>query len=212
MAKKILIGVAGIILLLLIVIATRPATYHVERSVTIAAPASAVFPWVADLHKFGAWSPWAELDPEMKVAFEGPETGVGSIYRWDGNDQVGAGSLTVTAYVPNEKVAMDLIFLEPFASAAKSGLQVAADGEGATKVTWSLDGDNNFMGKAMSLVMDMDTMIGADYEKGLAKLGTVVKKSVSEVAAAPAAGAADLPTDGDAGAAKADEPAAAKQE
>lgn len=178
--NKVLIGLAAVFLIFIGAVLMQPAQYRVERSITIAAPPAAVYPWVADFKKFDQWSPWEKLDPAMKKTFSGPDTGVGSRYEWSGNDDVGTGSMTVTAAKEGESLTMDLEFVEPWQSKAETGFALAADGEG-TKVTWTMSGDNDFMGKAMGLFMDMEGMIGKDYDEGLSNL----KKKVES--ASPAA-------------------------
>lgn len=174
MAKKILLGLVAFVVVLLGVIAMQPSEYRVERSITIDAPAAEVFPWVADLRKFSQWSPWEKLDPDIEKTFEGPATGVGSVYKWSGNADVGKGSMTVTEFVADEKVTMSLEFVEPWQSKATTGLSLAPAGD-TTEVTWSMSGENDFMSKAVGLFMDMEEMIGKDYEEGLANLEKVVE-------------------------------------
>lgn len=178
--KKIGIGAAALVVVLLIVIATRPSTYHVERSATISAPPETVFAQVADFKKWDAWSPWSKLDPNMKTTFDGTQGTVGATYAWTGNDDVGEGKMTLTAVDPNKRVDIKLEFIKPFASTAQNGFKFEPAGKD-TKVTWFMDGTNDFMGKAMCLVMDMDQMIGKDFEKGLADM-----KKVAEAAPAQA--------------------------
>lgn len=172
--KKVLVVLLVVVVALLGFIATRPNRYHVERSVTIAAPNRTVFPKVNDLHQWQTWSPWEKLDPQMKRTYEGAEAGVGAGYHWVGNDKVGEGRMTITDSRPNEQVGIHLNFIKPFASSSVTTFTFIPGGPG-TKVTWTMDGDNNFMAKTMSLFMNMDKMIGGDFEKGLATL-----KSVSE--------------------------------
>jgi uncharacterized protein YndB with AHSA1/START domain len=179
--KKVGIGIAAFIGVLLIVVVTRPDTYHVERSTTISAPPSVVYAHVADFHKWDAWSPWAKLDPSMKVTYEGTQGTVGASYAWNGNDEVGSGKMTISAIEPNKRIAIDLQFLKPFESLAKNGFTFESTGKD-TKVVWSMDGNNDFMSKFMSLFMSMEKMIGNDFEKGLADM-----KKVVEAAPAPAA-------------------------
>ena len=179
--KKVGIGAAALIVVLLIVIVTRPDTYHVERSATISATPEVVYAQVSDFHKWNAWSPWDKLDPKMKTTFEGTQGTVGASYAWVGNDDVGEGKMTLTTVDPNKRIEINLQFIKPFESSAKNGFSFESAGK-ETKVTWFMDGTNNFMSKAMCLVMDMDKMIGKDFEKGLADL-----KKVAESAPAPAA-------------------------
>ncbi|HRI66721.1 MAG TPA: SRPBCC family protein [Polyangium sp.] len=181
MWKKIGIGAAALIVLLLIVVATRPDTYHVERSTTISATPEVVYGNVADFHKWEAWSPWEKLDPKMKKTYDGTQGSVGASYAWNGNDDVGEGKMTILSVEPNKRIDIDLHFIRPFEDNPKNGFVFDATGK-ETKVTWKMDGKNGFMGKVMSLFMDMDKMIGKDFEKGLADL-----KKVSETAPAPAA-------------------------
>src|SRR5687767_15081963 len=114
MLKKILIGLGAALALLLIVIALQPATFHVERSITIAAPPEAAFAQVNDFHAWGAWSPWEKLDPGMKRSYEGAPAGVGAKYAWIGNDEVGEGRMTIEKSMPGSLVAIKLEFLKPF--------------------------------------------------------------------------------------------------
>ena len=177
MLKKILIGLAAVLVLICIVAATRPNTYTVERSASIDAPPPVVHGIVVDFHRWDEWSPWAELDPKMTKTFSGPDKAVGSVYEWVGNDEVGAGKMTLTEVKAPEAIVMELKFLKPWESTSKVTLSTPAEGAG-TKITWRMDGNHNFASKVMCLFMDMDKMLGGDLEKGLARL-----KSVSEAAA-----------------------------
>jgi hypothetical protein len=173
MLKAIALGLLVLLLGFLGFVATRPASYHVERSASIAAPAEVVFSQLDDFRAWGAWSPWERLDPTMNKSFEGPARRVGSSYAWHGNDQVGKGKMTLTERTENRHVGIKLEFIEPFASAATTEFDVAASGPASSRVTWSMDGHSNFMGKLFGMFVDFDTMIGADYEKGLAALARV---------------------------------------
>jgi hypothetical protein len=111
----------------------------------------------------------------MKKTFAGPESGAGASYSWDGNGQAGAGTMSIEDSKPNESVDMKLAFTRPFESACQVKFRLVPDSTG-TKVTWTMHGENNFIGKAMCLVMDMDQMIGKDFEEGLASLGNVAQE------------------------------------
>jgi hypothetical protein len=180
-AQKIGIGIAAVIVVFLIVVVTRPSTYHVERSKVISAPATVVYGHIADFRKWESWSPWEKLDPQMKKTYEGTPGTVGSAYSWDGKGDAGAGTMTVKMVDPNKRLDIKLEFVKPFESVAKTGFILETAGN-QTKVSWFIDGDNDFMGKIMSLFMDMDKMIGKDFEKGLDEM-----KKISESAPAPAA-------------------------
>lgn len=191
--KKVLIAVAVVIAILLVVIATRPDTFHIERSATIAAPAQLVFDKVNDFHQWQAWSPWAKLDPTQKTTYDGPPAGVGASSAWEGNKEVGKGRMTITDSAPPSKIVIKLEFLEPMTATETTTFTFNSDGQG-TKVTWAMDGHNNFFAKAMSLAMDMDKMVGPDFERGLASIKTLAeadaKKQADDAAAAAAAAAA----------------------
>jgi hypothetical protein len=174
MLKKILLGLAGVIAVFVVVVALQPAAYHVERSATIAAPAAAVFGHVNDFHQWDAWSPWAKIDPNMKTTFEGPAAGPGAIYTWAGNSDVGEGRMTLTESRPGELVGIKLEFIKPFASTCATAFTFKPQGD-QTAVLWTMDGENNFIAKAFCLFMNMDKMIGGDFEKGLAQLKTVAE-------------------------------------
>ena len=169
-----LIGVAVAVGLFLIVVALRPSKFRVVRSITIVAPAPAVFAQVNDLRKWPAWSPWAKRDPTMRQTYEGPSAGVGAIARWDGNKQVGAGSTTITESRPSERIRITLEMLRPFAATNDVEFAFKPEGE-KTAVTWSMDGTNNFLVKAVGLFMNMDKMIGGDFEQGLAQMKSVAE-------------------------------------
>lgn len=169
MLKKIGIGVSAVIGLFLVVVALQPAKFRIERSADIDASAAVVFPYVNDLHAWDGWSPWAKLDPAMKKTFSGAPKGKGAVYAWSGNDQVGSGRMEIVDLRENAEVTIKLDFLTPMEATNMTVFKLVPRGAGVT-VNWSMTGENNFMGKAFGLVMDMDKMVGADFEKGLAEL------------------------------------------
>jgi hypothetical protein len=175
--KKILAVALVIVFGLVAVVATRPSQFHIARATTIAAPASVVFAQVNDFHKWEAWNPWAKLDPAVKQTYEGAPAGAGSIYTWNGNSQVGAGRMTIVESHPSELIRIKLEFLKPIAGTSTAEFSFKPEGD-RTAVTWAMDGTNGFLAKAIGLVMNMDRMIGGQFEKGLADM-----KSVAEAAA-----------------------------
>ena len=180
MIKKILLGIVIVVVLLIaigaIVVALQPAHYQVERSATINAPAPIVFAQVNDFHKWEAWSPWAKLDPNIKQTYEGPPSGTGAMYSWTGNNQVGEGKMTITDSRPSELVKIKLEFLKPFAATSATDFVFTPQGN-QTNVKWIMAGDNNFIGKAFSLVMSMDKAVGGDFERGLAQMKSVAEST-----------------------------------
>jgi len=179
MIKKILLGLVVIVVILVVVIALQSSTYHVERTATINAPPAVVFAQVNDFHKWNAWSPWAKLDPAMKQTFEGAPAGNGAVYTWSGNKEVGEGRMLITESHPSDLVKIKLDFLRPFAASSNTVFSFKPEGN-ETKVTWAMDGDKNFIAKAFHLFMNIDKMVGGDFEKGLAQM-----KSVAESAPKP---------------------------
>jgi hypothetical protein len=175
MLVKILIGVAVVLGALAAYVAMQPAEFIVSRSATFAAPAGAVFPQVNELRKWKAWSPWAKKDPQAKETYDGPAAGTGSVMAWAGNKEVGEGRMTIVESQPNALVRFKLEFFKPFA-ATNSAEFAFKEEAGRTAVTWTMRGQNNFIGKAMCLVFDMDKMVGGDFEAGLAGIKTIVEK------------------------------------
>jgi uncharacterized protein YndB with AHSA1/START domain len=170
----ILIGLAVVGVVFIIVVATRPADFRVTRTTGITAPATVVFAQVNDLHKWEAWNPWGKLDPACKMTYEGPPAGTGAGYTWAGNNKVGEGHMTITESRPNELIRLNLEFLRPFKANNTAEFTFKTEGN-QTAVAWSMSGKKNFMFKAVSLFMDSDTMVGRDFERGLADLKSVAE-------------------------------------
>jgi hypothetical protein len=183
MAKKILIG-AGLFLLVFIigsalVIALQPSQFSVERSTTMAAPPAAVFAQVNDLQAWDAWSPWSKLDPNAKTNISTPSSGEGATFGWNGNDQIGEGTLTILESKPDELVDVEQSFVRPFAGKCRMTFRLAGSDAG-THVTWRMEGTNDFFGRAMCLFMDMDAIMGKSFDEGLANIKGIVEKVAVE--------------------------------
>lgn len=174
MIADILIITAVVLVIFIVVVALRSPDFRVARSASIAAPPAAVFPHVNDLRKWQMWSPWAKMDPNCKINYDGPEAGTGASYTWAGNKKVGEGRLTVMESCPGVLVRLKLEFMKPFQATNSAEFTFKPDG-GKTVVTWAITGRKNFMFKAFSLFKDCDKMIGADFEKGLASLKALVE-------------------------------------
>ena len=187
MIKKILLGLIVVIALILIFALTKPNEYTVVRTTSIKAPPEVVYSYLDDFHKWSAWSPWEKMDPTMKRAYQGPQNGVGAIYTWDGNSQVGKGRMEITNVSPASKVGLNLDFLEPMEGHSKVEFALAPKGD-TTDVTWSMKGDNNYLSKIMQVFVSMDSMIGGDFESGLRDLKTSSEQAAAAqpVAAQPA--------------------------
>ncbi len=183
MLIKILLVIGALIAVFLIVVATRPGKFSVSRAITIAAPPATAFTEVDDFHRWQAWSPFEKLDPAMTRTHAGAASGVGAIYRWSGNSQAGEGSMTIVESRPHELIRIRLDFVRPLASQAEAVFTFANDGE-ATTANWTMHGESSFVCKAVGMFMSMDTMLGRQFEDGLAAL-----KAVCEGAPKPKADA-----------------------
>ena len=137
-----------------------------------------MFAQVNDFHNWEAWSPWAKLDPAARNAFAGAPSGTGAIFSWSGNKKVGEGRMTITDSRPGEMVRIKLEFLRPFKATNTTEFTFAPVTDDATTVTWSMTGERNFFFKAFGLFMNMDKLIGGDFERGLASMKSKVEANV----------------------------------
>ncbi len=176
MLKKILIGVTAVLAVLVVVVALQPSTFHIERSITMAAPPERAFAQVNDFHAWKAWSPWEGMDPAMRRTHSGAPAGVGAVYAWAGNDDVGEGRMTIEESATPSRIAIKLEFLKPFAATNRATYSFVPT-SGGTKVTWAMDGTNNFVMKAFGLFANMDKLVGADFERGLTSMKAVAERA-----------------------------------
>jgi hypothetical protein len=147
----------------------KPDTFKVQRSAVIAAASETIFPLIADFHRWNGWSPWEHRDPAMKRTFDGPQSGVGAVYAWDGNRNVGAGRMEIVEAAASSKIMIKLDFIKPFEGHNVAQFTLQPRGP-ATEIVWTMHGPAPFLSKLMQLVMNMDKMIGKDFEAGLAGL------------------------------------------
>lgn len=169
----------GVILLVLIAgvlvfASTRPDSFSVERRIVIQAPPDKIQPLIADFHRWSDWSPWEKLDPAMKRTFGGAASGAGATYAWQGNKDVGSGRMEVKAAEP-AKVSIQLDFIEPFEGHNMTDF-VLSPKDGGTEVRWVMTGPSTFVTKLMGVFVSMDTMIGKDFEKGLAQMKVAAER------------------------------------
>ena len=175
MFKKVLIVLVLAIVVFFGIAAMQPAEFSISRSTTVNAAPAKVFSQVNDFHKWENWSPWAKMDPSMKTTYEGPASGAGASYSWAGNSKVGEGKMSITQVKPSEQVLIQLDFLKPFKASNLTTFDFKAESK-TTVVTWTMSGKNNLFAKAMHMVMNMDKMIGPDFEKGLAQMKAEAEK------------------------------------
>ena len=174
MLKTIAIIVALLIAAVLIYAATKPDSFRIERSTTIKAPPEKISAYLTDFKQWAAWSPWEEKDPAMKRTFSGAANGKGAVYGWEGNKNVGTGRMEILDVQP-QKVTIKLDFLAPFE--AHNTTEYVLEPQGySTKLTWAMFGPSNYMSKVMSVFMNMDKMVGPDFEAGLVKLKAAAEK------------------------------------
>ena len=169
------IVIAVVVAVVLILAATKPDSFRVERSAVVNAPADKVFPLIADFHEWLKWSPWEGRDPALKRTYSGAARGKGAIYAWDGNKNVGSGRMEILEATTPSKVVIKLDFLKPFEAHNTAEFTMLPQG-GATSVIWVMHGPAPFMSKVMQVFMNMDRMIGRDFEAGLANLKTITEK------------------------------------
>ena len=153
----------------LIYAATKPDDFRVTRSLAIKAPPDKIFALINDLHGWGAWSPYEKRDPDMKRTFSGAPSGKGAVYEWDGNKNVGKGRMEIIDTAPPNKVVVKLDFLKPFEGHNTAEFTMVPQGD-ATNVTWGMYGPSPYVAKVMGTFMNMDKLIGKDFETGLANL------------------------------------------
>lgn len=177
--KFVLFGLVALLAVVSALIALQPSDFRVARSANMSAPPEAVFAQLNDFHNWDAWSPWAKLDPDAKSTYEGPTSGEGSIFHWDGDSNVGAGSMTILDSQPNEMVHIKLDFIRPLEGTSDVYFTLKPEGD-QTNVTWSMEGKNGFMGKAISLVIDCDKMMNEQFDKGLASIKSIVESQSAE--------------------------------
>ena len=181
MIVTILIVIAVAVAAVLAYAASKPDTFMVRRSASIAAPPEKIFSMIDDLRAQSAWSPF-EKDPNMKRTHSGAPRGKGAVYAWDGNRQVGAGRIAITDSVPPGKVVLLLDMIRPFK--AQNTVEFTLDRIGAgTNVTWAMQGRQPYMAKVMGLFIDCDKMCGGQFEVGLAKLKALAEGEPTTIAA-----------------------------
>lgn len=174
--RTLLIAIGVLALACLTFVALQPAQFEVVRSVTILAPPEKVFPHVNNLRNWSAWSPWAELDPDQKVEFEGPEEGYAAIMKWRGNSNVGRGGMAIIESKPSSSVKYRLDFAEPYESTSFASFDLAPSEDG-TVVTWKMWGERGLIEKAMWLLMGVQGELEKQFNAGLQNLKRVVQSA-----------------------------------
>ncbi|WP_420125007.1 SRPBCC family protein [Longimicrobium sp.] len=159
------------------VAARRPDTFRMHRSAVIDAPPERIHPLISDFRKWADWSPYEKLDPEMKKTYSGAATGRGAVYAWEGNKKAGAGRMEMTETSP-QRIAINLEFTRPFKASNVTTFTLQPHGAG-TEVTWAMEGPNPFINKVMGVLINLDRLVGKDFEAGLANLKTIAERHPS---------------------------------
>lgn len=173
-ALYVMLGLLAVIVGIFGYASTKPDTFSVSRSISIAAPAEVIFPLINDLRRMSTWSPFEKKDPNIKQVFSGPDSGKGQRHDWDGNHEVGKGWLMITESTAPSRVDIELNMERPISVRNDVTFTLVPDG-GGTKVTWAMQGPVPLVAKVMHLFFDVDRMVGGDFEKGLADLKTMAE-------------------------------------
>lgn len=182
MPKKssILSKVLGSLILILAVflsyVAMQPAEYSVSREIFIAAPPEKIFPFLNNAKLGEKWAPWSKIDPQATMNYSGPEEGVGAVTSWDSQGQLGTGSATITASIPNHQVDVALAYTKPMEMNQKA-MYLLTPGDHGSTVIWMVSGKQNFVGRIFCVFINMDKKVGGMFEMGLANLKAVVEHS-----------------------------------
>lgn len=176
MLKIILIVLVVLVAGILLYAATKPDTFSVRRSASIKASPEKIFPLIDDYRNWTSWSPYENKDPAMKRTFGATTSGKGATYAWEGNKEVGQGGMEIQESVPPSRVTIKLDFVKPFEAHNIVDFTLEPQGD-ATKVTWNMHGPAPFVSKVMQVFIDMDNMVGRDFEAGLANMKAVAEKS-----------------------------------
>jgi len=159
----------------LILAATKPDRFSVRRATSVKAPPERIFPLINDFHQWGTWSPYENKDPAMKRTYSGAASGKGAVYAWDGNKNVGSGRMEILEASMPSKIVIKLDFFAPFEGHNTAEFTMLPQGD-ATTVTWLMHGPAPFMNRMMQVFMNLDRMIGKDFEVGLANLKRITEK------------------------------------
>ncbi len=173
----IVVVVAGV----LIVAATKPDTFRLERSASINAPPARVYALIDDFKQWRSWSPWEKLDPDLKRTYSGAASGLGAVYAWEGNNKVGQGRMEIIESVPPSRVVIKLDFIKPFKANNTAIFTLEPRGE-ATHVNWAMQGPNLFVSKLMSVFMNFEKMVGRQFEEGLANMKAAAESNRPAIA------------------------------
>lgn len=174
MTLFLLLVLAGVSALIAYV-SLQPNSFRIARSAVVEAPPERIYPQINDFHNWERWSPWSRLDPAQVVTYDGSPLGAGAVMSWTGNNKVGAGKMKIAESSQNERIRIKIQFLKPMKAIHDVQFDLKPLGDTRTEVVWTMSGKNEFMGKAMHAFMNVDKMVGAQFEQGLASLKALVE-------------------------------------
>lgn len=171
MLKKILSGLALAVVVFLIYVSLMPSHYLIKRDILISAKPEAIFPYLVSMKKADQWMPWKDADPEVKNTYEGPDSGLGAISRWESNGRMGFGQAEVVEVIENQRVKTKISYTKPMQFTQESEFNLTAGTEGVV-MTWTASGESPFVNRLICAlgIMNMDKYVGGEFEKGLKKL------------------------------------------
>ncbi|ESQ85745.1 hypothetical protein AEAC466_00810 [Asticcacaulis sp. AC466] len=172
MIAMIVILVLAALVTFLIVVVAKPNNFRLQRSATIKAAPDAIYAHIADFHRWRDWSPWEQLDPNMTRSYSGANEGIGAVYDWQSHGKAGHGRMTIREAAPGQRLLINLDFIKPFPATNTAEFLLQPQGD-ATVVTWAMFGPSPFMSKLMGTLMNMDDLVGKDFEQGLTNLKRV---------------------------------------
>lgn len=171
-----LIIVVLILVAVVVFVSTRPAEMVVSRELLIKATPELIFPYINNSKKSNEWMPWHEDDPHVKMTYSGPDEGVGSMTLWTSKGKMGTGNAEVIESIKNQNVKTRLTYTKPMTMSQLAEVSLQST-SGGTLVRWSVSGKNPVIGRIMCAFVNMDKMIGGNFEKGLVNLQKIVQKN-----------------------------------
>lgn len=175
MAGFVVVLLAVVVIAVLIFAATKPDRFHIERTVSIHAPAERIYPLIENFSNWAKWSPYEKLDPAMKKSLSGAASGVGAVYGWESKGKAGAGRMEITEAEPASKILIKLDFTRPMAASNVATFSLVPTGD-TVDVTWAMDGRSSYLSKVMDVVIGLDKMVGKDFQKGLETMKTEAER------------------------------------
>ena len=170
--------IAAAIVTFFIVVAAKPNTFRLQRSLSMAAPPEAIYALINDFHNWPQWSPWEKMDTSLQRTYSGEPSGVGAVYDWTGTGKAGTGRMAIKEAVPSSRILIALDFFKPFKASNMAEFTLQPQ-DGGTVVTWAMYGPSPFMSKLMSTFFNPETMVGPDFEAGLQSLKTISEGQLS---------------------------------